>query len=285
MRSSSEPWRANQAYVWIVIGSVLRGRRAGHDRVREPVAVTLGRQVVLELGDEKAAVGEDEDAELACGIHESSRRDGLPGSGRVSEAVTTGRSRVVSVELGLEGSVFDEPRVEVVVDLLVELRFRDDPVAAAATAVPVAVLVDPVLGRCDELGQHAGERVDLVTPQLGPGRGAHRFLRQDSLEPEHEAVAHLPARRGLCEARRHLLEGVVERGTSCRVGRESFGHLLAVVDERLAEPGSGSTCSLGQIELGFRRQRRCGLCFVHARSTDCCAAPSECLRSRVSRRA
>ena len=122
--------------------------------------------------------------------------------------------------------------------------------------VAVSVLVGGVLERRDQLGEHARERVHLVAPELGPGRGAHRVLRQHPLEPEHEPVAHLPPRRGLLEAGRHLLEGVVEGRTTRRVGSESDVDLFALVDEWLAEPGLGSTCGLGQIKLGFRRQRR-----------------------------
>ena len=51
-----------------------RRARALEDRLGEAVAVALGRQVALELGDEQAPVGEDQDAELAGGLDEARRR-------------------------------------------------------------------------------------------------------------------------------------------------------------------------------------------------------------------
>ena len=87
---------------------------------------------------------------------------------------------------------------------------------AVRRAVPVAVLLRRALRRRDELGEHAGERVDLVAPKLGARGGARGILGEHALEPEHEPVAHLPARRRLLETGVHLGDRVVERGTSCR---------------------------------------------------------------------
>ena len=81
------PWRANQAYVWIVIGFSSGGFVAGQDRLREAVAVALRRQVALELRDEEAAVGEDEDAEVARSLDEAGGGDRLARGGRVAEPV------------------------------------------------------------------------------------------------------------------------------------------------------------------------------------------------------
>jgi len=61
---------------------------ATFDRVDEAVAVPLRRQIAAELVDEEAAVGEDEDAEVARGLDEARRRDRLAGRGRVAEAVS-----------------------------------------------------------------------------------------------------------------------------------------------------------------------------------------------------
>src|SRR5574337_1194250 len=67
-------------------------------------------------------------------------------------------------------------------------------VAVPAVAVPaVPVLFRRALGGGDELGEHAGEGVDLMAPELGAAGGVRGALRQDALESEHEAVAHLPA--------------------------------------------------------------------------------------------
>ena len=61
---------------------------AAFDRVDEAVAVSLRREVAAELVDEEAAVGEDEDAEVARGLDEPRCRDRLAGRGRVAEAVS-----------------------------------------------------------------------------------------------------------------------------------------------------------------------------------------------------
>ena len=52
-----------------------------------------------------------------------------------------------------------EPGVEIVVVLL---RLQLDRLGSGGVAVPVAVLVGSALVRGDQLGEHAGERVDLV---------------------------------------------------------------------------------------------------------------------------
>ncbi len=68
------------------------------DEVGEPVAVALGRQVALELGDEQAAVGEDQDPERARGLDEARGGDRLARRGRVAEAVAADRARILADE-------------------------------------------------------------------------------------------------------------------------------------------------------------------------------------------
>ena len=180
-----------------------------------------------------------------------------------------------SGELGLEQLVvFDEPGVVVVVGLVVELDLRDRSVRRA---VPVSVLVGGSLRRRDELGEHARERVDLVAAKLGAGRGARRILGEHALEPEHEPVAHLPARRRRLQARLDLGERVVQRRTTRGPRREGLERVLVRRQERLAEPGLGSTGRSGQVLGCVRRQRRDGRSLVHSGSTCCRAAPSEVL--------
>jgi hypothetical protein len=55
----------------------LWGFLAAFDCIDDPVAVALGGQVAVELGDEQAAVGEDEDAERARGLDEPGGGDRL----------------------------------------------------------------------------------------------------------------------------------------------------------------------------------------------------------------
>ena len=199
----------------------------------------------------------------------------LPGSGRMAEAVAADGPRVGAVEALLELLLVDEAGVEVVVRLLVELGLGDGAVPAAVPAVPVAVLVSRALGRGDELGEHPCEGIHLVAAELGPGGGSRKVLGKHALEPEHEAVADLPARRRLGEAGLHLLECVVEGGAACGSRCERGGRVLVGVQEWLAAPGRGAGRCRSQVFRCVRQQGRGSRGFVHVRSTYCGAAPSE----------
>ncbi|OFW53877.1 MAG: hypothetical protein A2146_03120 [Actinobacteria bacterium RBG_16_67_10] len=156
----------------------------------EAVRVALGREVARELGDEEAAVREDQHAETASGLDEPGSGDGLSGGRRVAEAVPTDRAGIGSAEARLQVLLLDEAGVEVVVGLLVDLGLGHDAVAAS---IPVTVLFRRALCRGDELGEHSGKSVDLVTPKLGSCRRASRVLGEHALEPQHEPVANFPA--------------------------------------------------------------------------------------------
>ena len=254
-----------------MIGLLAGGARALQHRVREALAVPLRRQVARELRDEQPPVGEDEDAEVPCCLDEAGRGDRLAGGRRVAEAVAAAGAGIGAVEAVAERLV-DEAGVEVVLGLLVELRLLDGAVAAPVGAA-VAVLLGVALGRGDELGEHPGERVDLMPAQLGPGGGPRRVLRQDALEPEHEPVPDLPPRRGAGEPCVHLLQGVVERGAAGRTRGERDRRVLVGRQERLAEPGFGTACRRGQVLGCVRRQRRRSRHVVYLRSTSFRAAP------------
>ena len=105
-----------------------------------------------------------------------------------------------------------------------------------AVAVPVLLLLGLALVRGDQLGQHPGERVDLVLAQLGAGGGGGRLSGEDALQAEQEAEADLPARRGRLAAGLDLRERFVERRAAGGAGRQRFDRILAVVEERLAGP-------------------------------------------------
>ena len=248
------------------------------DRRREPVAVPLGLELAVELRDEQAAVREDQDAERPRRLDEAGGRDGLPGSGRMAEAVAALRTRVF-LEHELRLLVLRLLLELEVVFLLLRLDLRQD----CAVAVQLGLL----LVRRDQLRQHSRQRVDLVPPQLGSGGEARRLVGQDPLEPEHQAVAHLPARRRALAAGLHLAERVVECATARGAGREDALEVLAGVEKRFACPRlgtAGKCCKLG------RRGRRKGQVlsrFVHMRSTEWCCCLSQRSRSpkrRASRR-
>src|SRR5205807_3436138 len=67
---------------------------AAFDGRGEALPVALCGQLAVELGDEQAAVGEDEDAERACGLDEPRRGDRLAGGRRMPEPVAADRARV-----------------------------------------------------------------------------------------------------------------------------------------------------------------------------------------------
>ena len=104
--------------------------------------------------------------------------------------------------------------------------------------MPVAVLhvLELALVGGDQLGQHPGERVDLVLAELGSGGGRGRLRGEDALEAEQEAEADLPAGGRRRAAGLDLGERLVERCAACGPGREHLGGLLAGVEERLACP-------------------------------------------------
>ena len=71
---------------------------AAVDRVGEALGVALGREVARELGDEQAAVGEDQDAEVARRLDEPGRGDRLPGRRRMAEAVAARGAGILAGE-------------------------------------------------------------------------------------------------------------------------------------------------------------------------------------------
>ena len=244
--------------------------------VGEAVAVALGREVALELGDEQPAVREDQDAELARRLDEAGRGDRLArtrsdgGSG--SGGPRPGRRRGSS---GSSSLLVDEAGVEVVVGLLVELGLGDGAVPAAVRRC-----------RCRSRPPRAASRRSARRacrrarrPGGGGARSRRRFdgvLGQHALEPEHEPVAHLPAGRRLARARLHLLERVVERGAAGGAGRERDRGLLAGVrgTARRTRPRRGAAAAVrssgvSDVSVGVV----VASCMRAART--CRAAPSE----------
>ncbi len=217
---------------------------------------------------------EDQDAEVPRRLDEAGRCDRLPGRRGMPEAESADGARICARELDLELCVVDEACVVVVVGLLVDLGVGDRTVRRA---VPVAVLVGGSLCRGDELREHARESVDLVATKLGTGCRACRIFCENTLEAEHEPVAHLPARGGLRQPGVHLGQRVVERGAPRRSGCERLERVLVRLKERLAEPGLGTAGRSSQVLGCVRRQRRDGRRLVHSGSTLCRAAPSEVL--------
>jgi hypothetical protein len=209
---------------------------AALDRVGQPLAVALGREVAPELVDQQPAVREDQHAEVARRLDEPGGRDRLAGRGRVAEAVAARGAEVLALEAGWLGLLVDELDVLVllVLDLLHELR--DGAVAGA-----VAVLVRAPLRRRDQLRQHPGEGVDLVAPEGRAGGGLRSLGGEHALEAEHQPVADLPARARALEPGGHLVPCVVERAAPGRAGGQRDVRLFARMEERLAVPALGAS--------------------------------------------
>ena len=106
--------------------------------------------------------------------------------------------------------------------------------SSCTTSVPVAVLVlGFILVPGDQLGEHPGERVDLVAAELGAGGEPRRPVGQHALEAEHERVVHLPLGRRGAPARVHLEERGVERPPAGMTFGEHVCGVFAGVEEGL----------------------------------------------------
>ncbi len=229
-----------------------RGLTLLHDR-SQPVAVALRRELAVELRDQEAAMREDEDAHRARGLDEAGGRDRLPGRRRVTEPVAPHSTGVLrGRQLLGERLLVDDPEVLVLVL----------GVDGLGQPVPVhRVLVGPLICR-DQLGEHSGQRVDLMSAQLGAGGQVRRLLREDALQAEHERVANLPLRGRLVPAGLDLSGRLVQRLSACRSGRQNLDGLLAVVQHRLADPVRRPCCRRDEF---VSRRRLCSLLrrFLH----------------------
>ncbi len=201
------------------------------DEVGEAIPVALGRQVSLELRDEQSPVREDQDPERARCFDEACGGDRLPRRRRVAEAVAADRARILAHE------AFLRLVLALVIDIDCLVLFLDFVRLELGVAVPVSVLVLRValVGR-DQLGEHPGERVDLVLAELRPGGGRRGLHREDALESEQESEANLPAGRGCFAAGVELRQSLVQRRTARCTGGQCFTRFLAGVKEGLSGP-------------------------------------------------
>ena len=232
------------------------------DRVGQPVAVPLCREVAAELVDEQAAVREDQHAEMPCGLDEPGGGDRLPGRRGVTEAVAARRAGILPLEADLLGLLRLVGEVDVLLVLVLLDELRDTAVRGA-----VAVLLRAPLGRSDQLGQHPRQRVDLVAAQGSAGGGRRRLGGEHALETEHEAVAHLPARRRRSMPRFDLLERVVQREPPRGARRERDLGILAGMEERLGEPPLGAMGGALEVRKLSGRRGLSDSGFLHVRSS------------------
>ena len=194
----------------------------------------------------------------------------------MAEAVAADGARVVPDD----GRIALVLRGDLLVDVLVVLL--DPNLGRRAVPVPVLVLGLFLVAR-DQLCEHPGERVDLVTPELGAGGEARGMVGEDALEPEHERVLDLPLVGGRLPACIHLGECGIERASSRAAFGEGLGGVLARVEEDLACPRSRSEGGRRQGVRSLRRYGRMAYRFLHGGSRDLLRRTQECVRERVSR--
>ena len=193
------------------------------------------------------------------------------------EAVAPDRAGILSGRSGLLLVGLVGERLLVVLLLFLGLGVCE------GVAVAVYLLLVLALVGGDQLGQHPGERVDLVAAERRTGLEVRLGIVEHALESEHQAVADLPLRRGRAVAGLDLGEGVVKRASSRRAGCEHLGRILAVVHERLSGPRFRANGRGGEFIARLRESRRLLLGgFLHVRSTDARAATSKrWTRSRI----
>ena len=197
-------------------------------------------ELTVELRNEQAPVGEDEDAHRPGCLDESRGGDRLAGRGRVPEPVAPDRARVLGGRQFLfERLLVDDAEVRV---LLLEVGRLDVTVRA-----PVERFLGLALVGRDQLGEHPGERVHLVAPQLGTGCEVRRLLGQHALETEHEREAHFPLGRRRLVPGLDLGQRLVERVPARRFGREHLGRILVAVEQGLTGPDSGPFCGCDEV--------------------------------------
>ena len=263
---------------------------ARQDRVGEAVAVAVLGELAAELVDEQAAVGEDEHALGAGRLDEAGGGDGLAGRGRVAEAIAAGCPGVLG-ERRLEVVARPPPRVRASRLPRSPPRGRSGrrrprhPLRAPRRPLPFAAVV--LFDRGDQLGEHPGERVDLMAAQLGAGSKMRRLLGEDPLEAEHEREAHLPLGRGLgqplVDLGERALEGAADRGPGAHARR----WLVVGPQEGLSRPGFGSECrglkAVGRLlDIQRLRQRLVHGCDTNARAASRGRARRYPLASRIT---
>ena len=140
------------------------------------------------------------------------------------------------------------------------------------------VVVDLLGGRLglalrggDQLGEHPGERVDLVAAELGAGAEVRRLLAEHALEAEHQRVADLPVASRLGAPGLDLGERVVERAAPRRSRSEHLRGVLSGMQERLARPLGRALCRGGERTLCHGHRQGLVDDLVHGGS-DCRAA-------------
>ena len=229
---------------------------AGQQRGRDALRVAAVAQLAVELVDEVAAVGEDQDAAGARGLDEAERGDRLAGAGGVLEPEALGGVGVLDrlaglplVVLGLGVGPVQRLLVGLVLDELLGqvLLARDRRggehqrlVGRGAVGAAVAVAVGAALGFGQQRGQRARERVDLVGGEHRAVDERRLVLGEQAVEPEQQRPAAAPLARRRRVALAELLQDPVERDAARHARRQRDGRVLAFEQERFARERFGA---------------------------------------------
>jgi hypothetical protein len=202
----------------------------------------------VELVDEVAPVGQDEDPARPRRLDEPERGDRLARARRVLEPEALVGVRVVGhlarrlgVALRLVGPVLRLLLGLVLLEvgrqrLLARDAGRRQPDVPEPLHLAVARAVGPQ-GAREERGERARERVDLVGGEDRAVDERRLVLAQQALEPEQERPVAAPADRRAVRAGLELGEGGVERLAAGAAGGERGGDVLTLEHEGLSGEG------------------------------------------------
>ena len=186
----------------------------------------------MELGDEQAAVGEDQDAERARGLDEAGGRDRLARCGRMAEAVAALGARVVAVEaLGLVAVL-----LAVLGDLVLVLERSSASASASACPLPFSSSSSwRWFAAISSVSIPASASIWCLRSSV-PAAVGGRLRGEHALEPEQEAEPDFPAGGRGSAAGRDLGQCLVERGAAGGPRGQCDGRVFARVKEGLAGP-------------------------------------------------
>ena len=214
-----------------MIGSPRQRLLARLDEVGEPVAVALGRQVALELGDEQAAVGQDQDPERARRLDEARRGDRLARRGRMAEAVAADGARILADEafvLFLVG----RPRRST------SSSSSASSASSSASACPLPFSSSSAwrwFAAISSVSIPASASIWCLRSSV-PAAVAGGFDESTRSSPSRKPNRTFQRGEGVRAAGLDLGERLVERGAAGRAGRQHLGRLFAGMEEGLARP-------------------------------------------------
>src|SRR5215213_42046 len=242
---------ADEPLVGLDRDRALRVVLASQQRGGDAIAVAALAQLAVELVDEVAAVGQDQDAASARSVDEPERGDRLAGAGRVLEPEALGGVRVLRLLGELDVLVvlgFVLPVLRLLVGLLVLLQLQLELFLARdrrggeldghlggrglhdCAAVPVR---GAALHLRHQRRQRARQRVDLVRVEQRPVGEARLVVRQHALQAEQQRVLAPPGDRRRLQAGVELYERRVERAATGAAGSERVLGQLTLVNESL----------------------------------------------------